>query len=74
MFQNLVDLTKFEGVINEGDMIELHPDMMLIDPCGPVLVLEADNAKQIYEVMYSSGYTIGVSNIDIKGIFSALKS
>ena len=70
MLKNLVDLTKFEGTIREGDMIELHPEMMLIDPCGPVLVIEADNAKQIYEVMYSSGYTIGVGCIDIKGIFS----
>ena len=74
MLQNLVDLTKFEGTINEGDMIELHPEMMLINPRGPVLVLKADNAKQIYEVMYSSGYTIGVGSIDIKGVFSALKS
>jgi hypothetical protein len=70
VLQSLVDLNKFEGIINEGDMIELHPEMMLIDPQGPVLVLKADNAKQIYEVMYPSGYTIGVGDIDIKGIFS----
>lgn len=73
MLQNLVDLTKFEGNLSEGDMIELHPEMMLIDPQGPVLVLEADNAKQIYEVMYPNGYTIGVGNIDIKGIFSEVR-
>ncbi len=64
-------LKEFEGTIHEGDLIELYPEMMLVDPCGPVMVIEADNDMGFYGVTYTAfKYDVGVSRIDIKGIFS----
>ena len=43
--------------------------MMLIEPIDPVLVLEADNDKGLYEVMYTrNNYIIGCGRIDIKRV------
>ncbi len=66
-----VNVQEFEGTIHEGDLIELYPEMMLVDPCGPVMVIEADNDMGFYGVTYTAfKYDVGVSRIDIKGIFS----
>ena len=61
-------LTEYEENIEAGDLLQLKMGMMLVEPNGPVQVLEADNVKGIYEVRYlSSNYTIGVGRIDIEG-------
>lgn len=72
MFSKMnINSHEFQGEILAGDLIELHPEMMLANPCGPVLVIEADNAKGIYQVMYTAyDYFVGVGRIDIKGIFN----
>ncbi len=64
-----IDCSEYEGDINVGDLIELKPGMMLIEPIDPVLVLEADNDKGLYEVMYTrNNYIIGCGRIDIKRV------
>lgn len=61
---------EFEGSINVGDLLTLKRGMMLIEPDGPVLVLEADNSKGIYEIMYTKdNYRISCGRIDIKEKF-----
>ena len=61
-------MIEYEENIKAGDLLQLKPGMMLIEPNGPVQVLEADNEKGIYEVRYmSSNYIIGVGRIDIEG-------
>lgn len=60
---------EYQGDINKGDIIELKPGMMLIEPGGPVLVLESDNDRGIYEIMYlRNNYIIGVGRMDIKRV------
>ena len=50
---------EYEANIDAGDLLQLKRGMMLVDPNGPVQVLEADNKIGVYEVRYlSSGYTI----------------
>lgn len=64
-----IDCSEYEGDINVGDLIELKPGMMLIEPIDPVLVLEADNDEGLYEVMYTrNNYIIGCGRIDIKRV------
>ncbi len=64
-------LTEFEGDVNVGDLLIIKPGMMLIEPGGPVMVLEADNVQGLYEIMYiSSNYTINCGRIDIQEVFS----
>ncbi len=64
-----IDCSEYEGDVNVGDLIELKPGMMLIEPIDPVLVLEADNDKGLYEVMYTrNNYIIGCGRIDIKRV------
>ena len=59
---------EYEVDIFQGDLLQLKQGMMLIEPNGPVQVLEADNEKGIYEVRYmSSNYIVGVGRIDIEG-------
>ena len=59
---------EYEGNIQAGDLLQLKQGMMLVEPNGPVQVLEADNEKGIYEVRYmSSNYIVGVGRIDIEG-------
>ena len=59
---------EYEANIDAGDLLQLKRGMMLVDPNGPVQVLEADNKIGVYEVRYlSSGYTIGVGRMDIEG-------
>ena len=64
-------LVEYEENIKAGDLLQLKPGMMLVEPNGPVQVLEADNEKGIYEVRYmSSNYMISVGRIDIEGHWS----
>ena len=59
---------EYEENIEAGDLLQLKPGMMLVEPNGPVQVLEADNKEGIYEVRYmSSNYVVGVGRIDIEG-------
>ena len=61
-------LVEYEENIEPGDLLQLKQGMMLVEPNGPVQVLEADNEKGIYEVRYmSSDYIVGVGRIDIEG-------
>ncbi len=61
-------LTDYEESIEKGDLLQLKQGMMLIEPNGPVQVLEADNDKGIYEVRYlSNNYVVGVGRMDIEG-------
>lgn len=67
MFANISHIIPFSGNVEVGDLLELHSEMMLVDPRGPVLVLKADETTDCYEVMYTSNnYIISVSSIDIK--------
>ena len=66
-----LDFEPFEENVNEGDLIEIKPGMMLLEPNGPVLVLKADNEKGLYEIMYTrNNYVIGCGRMDIKGFFN----
>ena len=61
-------LVEYEENIEPGDLLQLKQGMMLVEPNGPVQVLEADNEEGIYEVRYmSNNYTVGVGRIDIEG-------
>ena len=73
MFVNLhgVDMTEYQGDVNVGDLIKIKEGMMLIEPVDPVLVLEADNIKGIYEIMYTrDNYIIGCGRMDIERVIS----
>ena len=65
-----LDFNEFSEDIEVGDLIEIKDGMMLVEPSGPVLVLESDNEKGIYKIMYTSNnYIIGCGRMDIKGFF-----
>ena len=58
---------EFRGHLKPGDLLQLKESMMLIEPCGPVIVLEADNDKGVYEIMYlRNNYVIGCGRMDIR--------
>ncbi|MEC7268059.1 MAG: hypothetical protein VXV82_05510 [Bacteroidota bacterium] len=59
---------EYDVNIFKGDLLQLKRGMMLVEPNGPVQVLEADNEKGIYEVRYlSSNYVVGCGRMDIEG-------
>ena len=61
---------EYRNDVNEGDLLVIKKGMMLIEPIDPVLVLEADNDKGIYKIMYTSNnYVIGCGRMDIEGKF-----
>lgn len=65
------DIRDYPGNVNVGDLIEIVPGMMLIEPAGPCLVLEADNAKGIYEIMYTrNNYVVGCGRMEIERVIS----
>lgn len=74
MFHGPPDVEFFEeyqGDVKVGDLVELKEGMMLIEPGDPVLVLEADNDKGIYEIMYTrNNYVIGCGRMEIKRVLS----
>ena len=60
---------EYEGDLKIGDLVEIKKGMMLIEPAGPVLILEADNKKGIYEIMYTrNNYVIGCGRMEIKRV------
>ena len=66
------DIRDYPNNINVGDLLEIIPGMMLIEPKGPVLVLEADNDKGIYTIMYTrNNYVIGCGRMDIERVISS---
>ena len=66
-----LDTEDYEGDVNVGDLIEIKPGMMLVEPIEPVMVLEADNDRGIYEIMYlRNNYVIGCGRMEIKRVVS----
>ena len=66
-----LDTTEYQGDINVGDLLKIKEGMMLIEPVDPVLVLEADNDKGIYEIMYTrNNYIIGCGRLEIESVIS----
>ena len=66
------DIRDYPGDINVGDLLEIIPGMMLIEPEGPVIVLEADNDKGLYEIMYTrNNYIIGCGRMEIERVISS---
>ena len=62
---------EFKGDVSVGDLVEIKEGMMLIEPVDPVLILEADNDKGIYEIMYiRNNYIIGCSRMEIERVVS----
>ena len=60
---------EYEGDLKIGDLVEIKKGMMLIEPLGPVLVLEADNKKGLYEIMYTrNNYVIGCGRMEIERV------
>ena len=53
MYNNVSDWSDYDGDINIGDLLELKPNMMLVEPEGPVVVIDSDNESGIYKVMYT---------------------
>ena len=65
------NIEEYQGDIHAGDLIKIKEGMMLIEPGGPVMVLEADNTQGIYEIMYlRNNYVIGCGRMDIECVVS----
>ena len=65
------NIRDYPGDVNVGELIEIIPGMMLIEPAGPCLVLEADNDKGLYEIMYTrNNYIIGCGRMEIDKVIS----
>tara|TARA_X000000950_G_C13698550_1_gene571181 strand:- start:416 stop:637 length:222 start_codon:yes stop_codon:yes gene_type:complete len=68
---NICDIRDYPGDVNVGDIVEIIPGMMLIEPVDPCIVLEADNVKGIYEIMYlRNNYIIGCGRMEIERVIS----
>ena len=68
---NICDIRDYPGDVNVGDIVEIVPGMMLIEPIDPCIVLEADNDKGIYEIMYlRNNYIIGCGRMEIERVIS----
>ena len=62
---------EYQGDINVGDLVTIKEGMLLIEPGGPVVILEADNDKGIYEIMYTrNNYVMGCGRREIKNVIS----
>ena len=60
---------EYEGDLKIGDLVEIKKNMMLIEPVGPALILEADNKKGLYEIMYTrNNYVSGCGRMEIKRV------
>ena len=65
------DLEEYQGEVNVGDLLKIKEGMMLMDPMGPVIVLEANNSKGIYEIMYTrNNYVVSCGRIEIEEVIS----
>ncbi len=68
---NINDIRDYPGDVNVGDIVEIIPGMMLIEPIDPCIVLEADNEKGLYEIMYlRNNYIIGCGRMEIERVIS----
>ena len=68
---NMNDIRDYPGDVNVGDIVEIIPGMMLIEPVEPCIVLEADNEKGLYEIMYTrNNYIIGCGRMEIDRVLS----
>ena len=68
---NICDIRDYPGDVNVGDIVEIVPGMMLIEPIDPCIVLEADNEKGLYEIMYlRNNYIIGCGRMEIERVIS----
>ncbi len=66
-----IDWSDYQGDVNVGDLLKIKEGMMLIEPIDPVLVLEADNDKGIYEIMYTrNNYIISCGRMEIERVIS----
>lgn len=72
MFCNFPDGSNdFTGEVKVGDLIEIKRGMMLIEPGGPCVVIQADNKKGLYEIMYTrNNYIIGCGRMEIKRVIN----
>lgn len=62
---------EYQGDVNKGDLLEIKEGMMLVEPDGPVIVLEADNVKGLYEIMYlRNNYVVGCGRLEIRRVIS----
>lgn len=67
-----MDLSTFSGEVKVGDLLEAKPGMLLVDPCGLMIVLKETLPREQWEVMYlSNNYVTCVDRIDIKRIASS---
>ena len=65
------EIRDYPGNVNIGDLVEIIPGTMLIEPDGPCIVLESDNEKGIYEIMYTrNNYIIGCGRMEIERVIS----
>ena len=66
-----LDFDEYVGEINVGDLLEIKQGMMLVEPAGPVIVLEADNVMGLYQIMYlRNNYVIGCGRMEIERVIS----
>ena len=72
MFNNPpINIDEYPGEINVGDLLEIKQGMMLVEPVDPVIVLEADNEKGLYQIMYlRNNYVIGCGRMEIERVIS----
>ena len=69
MYNNVSDWSDYGGNINIGDLLELKPNMMLVEPEGPVIVIYSDNESGIYKVMYTkNNYEVTCYRMDVKRV------
>lgn len=70
-FNSSLDFNEYPGDVLPGDLIKIKPGMMLIEPIDPVLVLEANNDKGIYTIMYTrNNYVISCGRMEIEEVVS----
>jgi len=66
-----LNIDEYPGEINVGDLLEIKQGMMLVEPVDPVIVLEADNVKGLYQIMYlRNNYVIGCGRMEIERVIS----
>ena len=72
MFNNPpLNIDEYPGEINVGDLLKIKQGMMLVEPVDPVIVLEADNEKGLYQIMYlRNNYVIGCGRMEIERVIS----
>ncbi len=69
MYNNVSDWSDYDGDINIGDLLELKPNMMLVEPEGPVVVIDSDNESGIYKVMYTkNNYEVTCYRMEVKRV------